>query len=166
MPTDGYQFTFSLLSVTLTSLKEWGLDLSIEANVLIPMADWDRGSGNGAGVQLRAERFIKWIEPGPDDQPDFRFLRRDMRPHYPGQAVAVTDANSTLPQRRGPQHQFGWMRRPAQKAEIGRDLKFHVIGHPNSPCRYQSGAPPRPSPTRPLRYSIVPVEASAPTVAS
>ena len=25
LPTDGYQFTFSLLSVTLTSLKEWGL---------------------------------------------------------------------------------------------------------------------------------------------
>ncbi len=71
-------------------------------------------------------RPVRQVEPRSDEEPDPRLLRRDMRPDHTGETVAVGHGNRRMPQRRRLQHQFVRMRRPAQEAEIGRDLELYI----------------------------------------
>jgi hypothetical protein len=64
------------------------------------------------GEQARA---VAQIEADADDEPDTDGLRRLMRPHQPGDGVAVGDRDCRKAERRRGQHQFVRVRGAAQK---------------------------------------------------
>ena len=71
------RFVGFLLCVALSvpqsaQARDWDIDLAAEAAVILPMGDWERGSGNGGGVFVRGEQLIKWIEP---KSPESSFLK-------------------------------------------------------------------------------------------
>ena len=120
-------------------------------------------------------RRIDRIDPAPDQRPHPRALGCAVQPHHSGQRVAVGDSDRVHPLLKPGQHQLDRIRRPAQEREWRRQPKLDErgawqrwfgpalanqflarkggrLGHqPNSPCKYQTGSPPRPSPNKPSR---------------
>ncbi len=69
-------------------------------------------------------RAVAKIEPAADDETQPDLLRRLVRAHDAGEAVAVGDRDRAVAEGGGGHHQLGRMRRPAQKREIGGDLQI------------------------------------------
>jgi hypothetical protein len=69
---------------------------------------------------------VAQIEPHTDDEADAGLLRRLMRAHEPGDAVAVGDRDRRETERRGLLHQLVRMRAAAQKGEIAGHLKLGI----------------------------------------
>ena len=95
-------------------------------------------------------RAIGEVEPDADDKADSGGLRRLMRAHQPGDAVAVGDRDRPVAKRRRGRHQFARMRGAAQEREIAGDLQLGVVRHAKRPCTNQRGGG---SPGKPARNS-------------
>ena len=91
------------------------------------------------------------IEPAADDEADAGRLRRLMRAHDAGEAVAVGDRDRLVAERRRGRHQLVRMRGAAQEREIAGDLQLGVAGRSGEdamdkparrrgPCRARPGA--------------------------
>ena len=127
------------------------------------------------GISEQRRRIAK-IEPAADQRLQPRFPGGAVQAHHAGQRVAVGDPEAIHAELERPKHQLDRVRGAAQEGErrsdaqldVGRRLarrRRHVAAahqleageslslrhQPNSPWRYQLGAPPRPSPAMPSR---------------